>query len=122
MAESCGMAEWPGAKPVQFPSTAENSVSDTSIAVICDLVISSRRPSSWHRSESSARAADAVLNRATTIEHRKTIWRYKAVSPWSRLLHCSMSGHQGGTAASLCQDKDTAFRRIEWTPHLAVSE
>jgi hypothetical protein len=67
---------------MQFPSTAENSVNDTSIAVICGLAISNRRPSSWHRSESAARAAEAALSREITIEQRNTMWRYKAVSPW----------------------------------------
>src|SRR3954447_23914438 len=95
---------------MQFPSTAENSVNDTSIAVICGLVISNRRPSSWHRSDSAARAIDTAPSMAITIEHKKTIWRYKAFLRGT-LLHCSMCGcHEVGTAASLCQHCDGTDR------------
>ena len=48
---------------MQFPSTAENNVNDTSIAVICGLAISNERPSSRHRSESAARTADTATAR-----------------------------------------------------------
>src|SRR3981189_3222678 len=80
---------------MQFPSTAENSVTDLSIAVICGLAISNGRPSSRHRSESAPQAADTALSAAITIEHRKTTWRYKAVSPWGTLLRCSMPKGDG---------------------------
>jgi hypothetical protein len=30
------------------------------------------------------------LVRRSRFEHRKTIWRYKAVSPWGTLRRCSM--------------------------------
>jgi hypothetical protein len=49
---------------MQFPSAAENSVDDTSIAVICDLSVRNFRPSSWQRSGSAARAADPALSTA----------------------------------------------------------
>jgi hypothetical protein len=87
---------------MQFPSTAENSVNDTSIAVICGLAISNARPSSRHRSESAAQAADTALSAAITIEHRKTTWRYKAISPWGT-LRCSMP-------------KGDGFRKIKTDP------
>ena len=48
---------------MQLPSAAENSVSDTSIAVICGLAdFDTGELSSRHRSESAARAADAALS------------------------------------------------------------
>src|SRR6266446_10611184 len=81
---------------MQFPSAAENNANDTSIAVICSFAVRNLRPSSWHRSESAARAADAALNTAITTEHRKTTWRYKTVPPRTFIL-------QSDTSARLCQ-------------------
>jgi hypothetical protein len=87
---------------MQLPSTAENNVNDTSIAVICGLAISNRRDSPWHRSESAARTTDAALRRVIAIEHRNTVRWCKAVSPWDV---CYFS-HEAGTAAILNQVED----------------
>src|SRR5258708_5649749 len=87
------------ARSRQLPSTAENSVNDTSIALICGLAISNRRDNPWHRSESAARAIDAVLNRAIAMMQRRTAERCKAVSP--RAVCCF--GHQAGTAGAQSQ-------------------
>src|ERR1700738_1973914 len=105
---------------MQLPSTAENTVHDTSIAVICGLAISNRRDSPWQRSESAARATDAALGRAIAIEHRKKRWRYTAVSPW-RQVRCIRPSQKGGTAASRCQG-GAGFQQEKWIPPRAVGE
>jgi hypothetical protein len=53
-------------------STAENSVNDTSIALICGLIVSNRSRISRQGSDSAARAAEAAPN-PTTIEHSKAM-------------------------------------------------
>jgi hypothetical protein len=68
-------------KAMQLPSTAENSVSDTSMAVICGLAVSNRRVSSSQRWDSAARASGAALSTAIVIEPRKTRRLYKASLP-----------------------------------------
>src|SRR3982751_6462290 len=87
---------------MQSASTAENSVSDTSIAVICALEFSKRRDSSWHRSESAARASGAVLNAAIASKLGKMKWRYTVVSPGA--LSWLAACHQVGTPATRSQD------------------
>jgi hypothetical protein len=51
-------------------STAENSVNDTSMALICGLIVSNRSRISRQGSDSTARAAEAALS-AASIEHNK---------------------------------------------------
>jgi hypothetical protein len=51
-------------------STAENSVNDTSIALICGFIVSNRRRFSRQGSDSAARAAESAPN-AITSEHSK---------------------------------------------------
>jgi hypothetical protein len=55
-----------------LPSAEENSVNETSIAVIWALLISNLRLNSRQRSVSAACAAEATLNPAMTAEHRNT--------------------------------------------------
>ena len=69
------------ARSVQLPSAEENSVNETSMAVIWDLLISNLRLNSRQRSVSAASAAEMALNATRSAEHRNTAWRCKAVSP-----------------------------------------
>jgi hypothetical protein len=90
------MVEWPGAEPVTRVERRAvvkqfGRQSDT-IATTADLRFGSFKPavSSSQRWDSAARAAEASLNRAITIEHRNRICRYKALSPWQTCFIAAM--------------------------------
>jgi hypothetical protein len=84
------------AKLVQPSSAAENSASDTSIALNCAFSTRNRLSSPWHRSESEAQAANGALSTAITLALKNRIWRHTIVLPRQPFL-------QDDTDAQVCQ-------------------